>query len=80
MNRFLKCLCAVILYATLGACAVVNISNSTQAPLPRDARWVLLPIQNHTETPQAGLRAETILVRDGFVTEGSASNLAASWR
>ena len=62
MNRFLKCLGAVILYATLGACAVVNISNSRQASLPRNARWVLLPIQNHTETPQAGLRAETILV------------------
>ena len=24
------------------------------------ARWVLLPIANHTETPQAGLRAEAI--------------------
>ena len=25
------------------------------------ARWVLLPLMNHTETPQAGLRAEAIV-------------------
>jgi hypothetical protein len=45
----------------LVACAVTNSSSSSGAgPLPRDAKWALLPMTNHTETPQAGLRAESI--------------------
>ncbi|MEY8878758.1 MAG: penicillin-binding protein activator LpoB, partial [Leptothrix sp. (in: b-proteobacteria)] len=31
------------------------------APLQSGATWVLLPLANHTETPQAGRRAEAIL-------------------
>lgn len=45
----------------LCACAVVNISEEKTA-LSRNARWAMLPVMNHTETPQAGLRAETILL------------------
>lgn len=40
------------------ACAVMDHS---QAPgLDRGAKWIMLPFGNHTETPQAGLRAEAI--------------------
>src|SRR5437870_1741573 len=49
---------ALVLGLALGACAVT--SSSGGAPLARDAKWALLPIVNHTETPQAGLRAEAI--------------------
>lgn len=39
-------------------CTVVDRVRSAQPDL--SARWALLPIANHTETPQAGLRAEAI--------------------
>ncbi len=50
----------------LSSCTTVSV----QAPprVERGASWALLPITNHTETPQAGLRAESIvesLVRTG---------------
>lgn len=54
----------------LGACTTVNVQ-----PAPAidwAAPWALLPIANHTETPQAGLRAEAILesiVRSNGVTD-----------
>ncbi|MEJ2481123.1 MAG: hypothetical protein P8Y78_13365, partial [Acidihalobacter sp.] len=42
----------------------------TAPSLPRDARWVLLPIENYSQTPQAGSRAEaiarTLLARRGL--------------
>lgn len=44
--------------ALLAGCAVID--HSPSAPLSRDARWALLPIANHTDVPQAGLRAEAI--------------------
>ncbi len=43
----------------LAACTTVNVQ-----PAPNidwAAPWALLPITNHTETPQAGLRAEAII-------------------
>lgn len=44
---------------SLTSCAVLDIEpNST--PLDRSAKWVLLPIVNHTDVPQAGLRAEAV--------------------
>jgi TolB-like protein len=43
----------------LGACTTVDIG--PPPTVERGARWVLLPIMNHTETPQAGLRAEVIV-------------------
>jgi TolB-like protein len=50
---------AVALALTLAGC-----TTATVAPAPaleRGAPWGLLPMVNHTETPQAGLRAEAIL-------------------
>ncbi len=42
----------------LAGCMVIDRVRT--APLDLGARWALLPIANHTETPQAGLRAESI--------------------
>lgn len=49
---------AALLAGTPG-CTVVDRVRSAAPPEP-GARWALLPIANHTETPQAGLRAEAI--------------------
>jgi TolB-like protein len=51
----------IVFSGLLAGCSVMNTSSSAgSTTLSRDARWVLLPIANHTEVPQAGLRAETI--------------------
>ena len=47
-----------VLLCALAACAVVDRTPTTR--LDRSARWALLPIVNHTDVPQAGLRAEAI--------------------
>ena len=43
----------------LGGCATIDSSQGAAA-LDSGAKWVLLPILNHTDVPQAGLRAEAI--------------------
>ena len=62
MFHLIQRLSILALCLGFSACAVVNVSTSSTSALPRNARWVLLPVMNHTETPQAGLRAETILL------------------
>ena len=48
-----------VLALLLAGCA--SVSEVQTAPsLPRDARWVLLPMENYSQTPQAGERAEAI--------------------
>jgi TolB-like protein len=54
---YLLALSAFLAGAT--GCTVVDRVR-TAAPPELGARWALLPIANHTETPQAGLRAEAI--------------------
>lgn len=54
----LRVLSATLALSLLAACAVVD--RSPEASFDGSARWVLLPILNRTETPQAGLRAEAI--------------------
>lgn len=54
-----KNLLLALALCALAGCTVVDRVRSA-APLELGARWVLLPIANHTETPQAGLRAEAI--------------------
>lgn len=44
---------------TLSSCAVLDQASSSK-PLERNATWAMLPIVNHTDVPQAGLRAEEI--------------------
>jgi len=40
-------------------CATAD-SGGTGPAIERNAKWVMLPVLNHTEVPQAGLRAEAI--------------------
>jgi hypothetical protein len=54
MRNFL----AVLLVA-LSGCSVVDRVRVATPDL--NAKWALLPIANHTETPQAGLRSEAII-------------------
>ncbi len=44
----------------LSGCTTTNIS-AAPSDLDRSASWAMLPIINLTETPQAGLRAESIV-------------------
>jgi TolB-like protein len=52
-------LAILLLAVTLSSCAVLDQTTGAK-PLERDAKWALLPIVNHTDVPQAGLRAESI--------------------
>lgn len=70
--RTLVCaLLATVLASLLATgCTVIDRTRATR--LDPSARWVLLPMVNHTETPQAGLRAETItetLLRSAGLTQ-----------
>lgn len=49
----------LLLTAAIGGCTVLEHSPAG-ARLDKQAKWVLLPILNHTETAQAGLRAEAV--------------------
>ena len=55
MKRTLAIVCCALLAA---GCTVVDRTRETR--LDAGAKWALLPMVNHTETPQAGLRAEAI--------------------
>jgi hypothetical protein len=58
-NKWLPLLLALAaLLAGASGCTVIDRVRT--APPDLNARWALLPIANHTETPQAGLRAEAI--------------------
>lgn len=60
----------LLVLSMLTSCAVLDQSSAT-TPLDRNAKWVLLPIVNHTDVPQAGLRAEAItevLLRSDGIT------------
>jgi polysaccharide biosynthesis protein PelC len=55
----------------MSGCTTTNISAAPR-DLDRNAPWAMLPIINLTETPQAGLRAESIvdsLLRSAGVTQ-----------
>ena len=62
----------LLLIAALQGCAVIDHSSGAAA-LARDANWALLPIANHTDVPQAGLRAETIA--EGVLRSRGVKNL-----
>lgn len=52
-------LCILLMVFMLASCAVMDQEHNSK-PLERNANWALLPIVNHTDVPQAGLRAEAI--------------------
>lgn len=66
---FLKSLLLLPLW--LAACTTVDIG--APPAIERGAKWALLPIMNHTETPQAGLRAEVII--DGVLRANGVGDL-----
>jgi len=63
----------VMLLAALAAAGCTTTNNSpVGAAMDGSQKWVMLPILNHTEVPQAGLRAEAItegLLRSGGVND-----------
>lgn len=59
-RKVFKSLALVVLATAAAGCTVMDRSRNT-AQLDQGAKWVILPMANHTETPQAGLRAEVIL-------------------
>ena len=59
MNKLMTTFALALAAALLaGGCTVID--RTPEARLDPAAKWVLLPMVNHTETAQAGLRAETI--------------------
>ncbi len=56
--RFFLLTCAAVL---LGACASTIQTTANGPVLDADAKWALLPLTNHTDTPQAALSAESML-------------------
>lgn len=57
---------ACLWLAALGGCSVITIAK--MPAFDRSASWVLLPIANYTDTPQAGMRAEVIT--EGILVAG----------
>ena len=49
----------VVAALAIAGCSTIDVTTAGP-PLERSAKWALLPIVNHTEVPQAGLRAEAI--------------------
>lgn len=70
LTRFLARL-PLLCVLWLGACTTVDIG--APPAIDRGARWALLPMMNHTETPQAGLRAEVIV--DGVLRANGIAGL-----
>ncbi len=57
----IKLIVVLALWLLVGqACTTVDIQRAPSSLDPQ-AQWVLLPIVNYTQTPQAGLRAEAII-------------------
>lgn len=56
MRTFIIMLLAVL---GLAGCSTMDTGGSGPA-IERNAKWVMLPVLNHTDVPQAGLRAEAI--------------------
>jgi len=51
---------SILLLALLTATGCATTDSGGSAAIERNAKWVMLPVLNHTEVAQAGLRAEAI--------------------
>ena len=60
-SRLLRRFLLLLLALGAAGCTVMDRSRGNTVALEAGARWAILPLANHTETPQAGLRAEVIL-------------------
>lgn len=58
MPRLFAILASLAFLAFFAGCSTVDVGRAPQ--LDANAQWAVLPFANHTETPQAGLRAEAI--------------------
>jgi|LNFM01.1.fsa_nt_gb TolB-like protein len=58
ISRLLKASALALLLAAVAACSTVDRGKAPA--LSTDATWTVLPFANHTETPMAGNRAESI--------------------
>ena len=63
----------VMLLALLGAGCATTDNSVFSKPIDGSAKWVMLPILNHTDVPQAGLRAEAIV--EGLLRSGGVNNI-----
>lgn len=53
-----RCVFMVLVLLTAAGCS--SVRTAPEAVLDKQVQWALLPVMNHTETVQAGLRAEAI--------------------
>ena len=58
--RVLRCFTLIAAVVTVSACS--TFSGSSSPEFRADAQWGLLPMVNYSQTPQAGERAEQILL------------------
>ena len=65
----------VMLFAALfgAGCTTTDSRNYAAPSIDGGAKWVMLPVLNHTEVPQAGLRAEAIV--EGLLRSGGVNNI-----
>lgn len=69
----MRILIAMLLTALLGAGCTTTDTRNYSAPMDGGAKWVMLPVLNHTDVPQAGLRAEAIV--EGLLRSGGVNNI-----
>lgn len=70
-TSLLRLACVAVATLSLAACSTVAVS--PRPSLDSGAKWGMVPFTNHTETPQAGLRAESIT--EGLLRSTQAMNL-----
>jgi polysaccharide biosynthesis protein PelC len=62
LQALLQVFVFVVVTALVSACAGVSATTAHRTgPVRLNARWVVLPVENHSETPQAGERVEAML-------------------
>lgn len=71
LRRIVRPLAFISLSVLLAACSTIDIGRAPA--FERNANWGVLPFVNQTETPQAGLRAESIT--ESLMRAGGISNL-----
>lgn len=60
----LSAIATAVLLLTLAGCATTNLRATPDVRLKANATWLILPLQNRTTTPEAGLRAQAIIEAD----------------
>ncbi len=58
--QIIRCLTLVVIAALATGCS--SFTRESGQTLPRNAAWGVAPLVNYAQTPQAGERAEQILI------------------